>query len=157
MTPTTTVPTPDVASVLARVAELLEDGDPTAALAAASAHGRSAWLDNALAVCLLRLGKPDRAADLLRGWVLDPPGLTVRADAHPLFEANYATALLLSGNPDGFHGILGGIRDRSHPAVVHLLACVRRWKSSIGWGEWLGSFFGGRVRPLILDTPPGAL
>jgi hypothetical protein len=157
VTPNLTIPTPDVTGVLARVAELLEDGNPSAALAAASADGRSAWLDNAQAVCLLRLGKPDRAAELLRRWVFDPSGLTVRADAHPLFEANYATALLMGGNPDGFHGILGGIRDRSHPAVVRLLASVRRWKSSLGWGEWAGSFFGGRVRPLILDTPPGAL
>lgn len=148
---------PESADLLARIDHLLRDGRADQALDAATGVPGSPWVENARAVCLLRLGQPARAAEVLRGLVFDPSGLTVRTDADPAFLANYATALLLTGNTDGFHGMLNAVRDRGHPAVVRLTDAVRRWKAAMTWGEWVRSLLGAPARPLTLDFPPGDL
>jgi hypothetical protein len=125
---------PETAELLARVDRLLTDGQPAEALDAATRAVRCPWVENARGVCLLRLGRPGQAVEVLRGLVYDPTGLTIRADAEPLFLANYATALLLSGNDDGFLGVLGAVRDRKHPYVTRLTDAVRRWKAGMTWG-----------------------
>jgi hypothetical protein len=140
------------------VATLLAAGQPAQALAAVEGSGlRSPWTDNARGVCLLRLGRPAAAVEVLRNLVFDRSGFAVRADAHPAHQANYATALLLDGNTDGFFGILSGIRDRTHPAVARLDDAVRRWKAGMTWGQWVRSFVGSPARPLTLDFPPGEI
>lgn len=149
---------PEVTDVLDRVGRLLADGQAGAALASVEAAGvRSPWIENARGVCLLRLGRAAAAVEALRGLVFDPNGFAVRADAHPVHQANFATALLLDGNADGFFSILGGIRDRDDPAVARLDAAVRAWRAKRPWGGWLLSVFGLAGPPLALDFPPGAL
>lgn len=147
---------PETAEPLARVARLLNGGEPAAALAAVPG-GSAPWQANARAVCLLRLGQHSRAADELRGLVFDGTGLAVRSDAHPVVAVNYATALLLGGNLDGFQGVLSGVRDRRHPAVVRLENALRRWRAGLSWGEWLRSVIGLSTRTPQLDYPPGEL
>jgi hypothetical protein len=44
---------------------------------------------------------PTRVDQLLRDLVFGPGGFAVRPDDNPVFQANYATALLLDGNPEG--------------------------------------------------------
>lgn len=149
---------PDEASVLARVERHLAGGRPEEALAAAEGAGPgSAWVDNARAVCYLRLGRPGRAVEILRGLVFHPTGLSVRPDAHPVHQANYATALLLDGNADGFFGVLAGIGDRTHPAVRGLDEAVRAWEAGRTWGERVRSLLGVAGRPVALVAPPGHL
>lgn len=147
---------PADAALLARVANLLRDGKSEEALALAPAAG-SPWVRNARGVCLLRLGRAAQAVEALRDLVFDRSGFAVRADADPTFQANYAAALLLDGNADGFWDILGGIRDRSNPAVARLDDAVGRWKAGRPWGHWLRSLLGAAARPLALDFPPGDL
>ena len=66
-----------------------------------------------------------------------------------MFQANYATALLLDGNTDGFFGILGGIRERTHPAVARLDDAIRRWKAGMTFWQRVASALGvgGRGSP----------
>src|SRR5437660_1356683 len=92
---------PEAADRLTRVDQLVREGRPREALDWFPRTGPP-WVRNARGVCLLRLGRPGEAIDALRDLVLDPTGFAIRADADPVFRANYATALLLDGNTDGF-------------------------------------------------------
>ncbi|HVL13192.1 MAG TPA: hypothetical protein VM529_11550 [Gemmata sp.] len=149
---------PEVASVLDGVSRLLADGQAGQALASVEAVAlRSPWVDNARAVCFLRLGRPAAAVEALRRVVFDSTGFAVRSDAHPVHQANYAAALLLDGNTDGFFAILADIRDRGHPAVSRLDDAVRRWKAGMSWGRWVVALVWSSGRPPSLDYPPGEI
>lgn len=115
------------------------------------------WVRNARGVCLLRLGRPGEAIEILRDLVFGPGGFAVRSDADPVVQANYATALLLDGNTEGFWGILGGITDRSHPAVARLDDAVRRWKTGMAFWQRVASALGVGGPRLTLDFAPGSL
>jgi hypothetical protein len=129
---------PEAADLLARVDRFLGDDRPEQALGVLPATN-APWARNARAVCLLRLGRAGQAIDALRDLVFNPSGFGVRPDAEPVFQANYATALLLDGNTDGFFSILGGIRDRTHPAVARLDDAIRRWKAGMTFWQRVGS------------------
>jgi hypothetical protein len=105
----------------------------------------------------MRLGRQSQAIETLRDLVLNPTGFGVRPDADPVFQANYATALLLDGNIEGFWSILGGIQDRTHPAVARLDSAVRRWKAGMTLWQRVASALGIGGPPLTLDFPPGEL
>jgi hypothetical protein len=77
----------------------------------------------------------------------------VRSDAGPVFQANYATALLLDGNAEGFWGIL----DRTHPAVAKLDESVRRWKAGMTFWQRMASALGVGGPRLTPAFPPGDL
>jgi hypothetical protein len=142
---------------LTRVDRLLREGRPQEALSLLPAADDGLWIRNARGVCLLRLGRPRPAIDALRDLVFNPSGFGVRPDAHPVFEANYATALLLAGNTDGFFGILGGIRERTHPAVARLGGAIRRWKVGMTFWQRVASALGVGGPRFSLDFPPGEL
>jgi hypothetical protein len=144
----------DAAGLLARVDALLRENRPR------EAHdllpdSNSPWVRNARGVCLLRLGRPGEAIGVLRDLVFDPGGFAVRADAHPVIQANYAVALLLDGNADSFWSIFDGIPDRSHPAVARLDDAVRRWKAGMTFGQRIASALGIGGPRFALDFPPG--
>ena len=142
--------------LLTRVEALLAEGRPGEALALLPPTD-SPWLRNARGVCLLRLGRPGEAIEALRDLVFDKTGFAVRRDADPTFQANYATALLLDGNAEGFWSILGSIDDRGHPAVARLDEAVRRWKAGMTFGQRVTSALGIGGPRFALDSPPGAL
>jgi hypothetical protein len=144
------------ADLLTRADALLEGGRPGAALALLPPTD-SPWLRNARGVCLLRLGRPAEAIEVLRDLVFDKTGFAVRRGAEPTFQANYATALLLDGNAQGFWSILGGIDDRDHPAVARLDDAVRRWKAGMTFGQRVASALGIGGPRFALDSPPGTL
>jgi hypothetical protein len=105
----------------------------------------------------MRLGRASQAVEALRNLVFNTSGFGIRADAHPAFQANYATALLLDGNAEGFWSILGGIEDRTHPAVARLDDAVRRWKAGMTFGQRAASALGIGGPRFALDVPPGEL
>ena len=146
----------DETDLLTRVDALLAEDRPGEALALLP-RTDSPWLRNARGVCLLRLGRASQAVEALRDLVFDPGGFAVRHDADPVFQANYATALLLDGNAEGFWSIFGGIGDRANPAVVRLDAAVRRWKAGMTLGQRVASAIGIGGPRLALDIPPGDL
>lgn len=147
---------PGEAERLARVEQLLRDGRPQDALSLLGSD-ESPWVRNARGVCLMRLGRASRAVETLRDLVFDPSGFGYRSDAHPAFQANYATALLLDGNTDGFWNILGGIEDRTHPAVARLDEAVRRWKAGMTFWQRTASALGVGGPRFALGLPPGDL
>lgn len=146
----------DAADLLTRVDALLTEGRPREALAVLP-RSDSPWVRNARGVCLLRLGRPHEAIEAIRDLVFDHTGFVIRPDADPVFQANYATALLLDGNAEGFWSVLGGIADRAHPAVARLDAAVRRWKAGMTLGQRIASALGVGGPRFVLDYPPGDL
>jgi hypothetical protein len=146
----------DVADLLTRVDTLLREDCPWEALALLPATD-TPWVRNARGVCLLRLGRPGEAIEVLRDLVFGPGGLAVQPDADPVFQANYATALLLDGNIEGFWGILGGIRDRGHPGVAKVDEAVRRWKAGMSFGQRVASALGLGGPRFAIRFPSGHL
>jgi hypothetical protein len=142
--------------LLARVDALLRAGRAREALALLP-RTDSPWLRNARGVCLLRLGRPGEAVEVLRDLVFDHTGFAIRRDADPVFQANYATALLLDGNAEAFWSVLSGIADRTHPAVGRLDDAVRRWKAGMTLGQRIASALGIGGPQFALDFPPGDL
>ena len=69
---------------------------------------------------------------------------------------NYATALLLDGNAGGFWSTLGGIRDRTHPAVARLDDAIGR-KAGMTFWQRVASALGAGGPRFALDFPPGEL
>ena len=89
-----------MADLLSRVDQLLREGRPRA--------GPRPLARDRLPVGPERPGRlPDaaraagEAIDALRDLVFNPSGFGFRPDADPVFQANYATALLLDGNAQG--------------------------------------------------------
>ena len=146
----------ETADLLTRVDALLREGQAREALDL-SAGGSSPWARNARGVCLLRLGRIGEAITVLRDLVFVPNGFAVRDDAHPVFQANYAVALLLDGNADSFWTILRGIPDRNHPAGSRLDGAVRRWKAGMTFWQRIASALGIGGPSFGLDFPPGVL
>src|SRR5262249_22343553 len=119
---------PEVAGLLSKVANLLGDGKPGAALAQINRTAlRSPWVTNAAAVCPLRAGNAKAGVETFRGLVLAPGGLVVRDDVPAVFKVNFATALLADGNLAGGLRALAEIRE-DHPAVSQIREAVRRWR-----------------------------
>jgi hypothetical protein len=147
---------PEECDSLTRVEQLLREGRPREALSLLPPSD-SPWLRNARGVCLMRLGRASQAVETLRNLVFHTSGFGIRPDADPAFQANYATALLLDGNAEGFWGILGGIEDRKHPAVARLDDAVRRWKAGMTFWERVASALGVGGPTFALDLPPGDL
>jgi hypothetical protein len=113
-------------------------------------------LNNALGVCLLRLGQVQPALKIFRSLTYSGGGIVMRTDAPLLLKTNLATAMLLSGEVAGCQEILCEIHDDHHPAVQKLRAAVRQWKKSLSLWQWVNWYMGGDVnRPVVLDFPPG--
>lgn len=118
----------------------------------------SPWLENAVAVCQLRLGNVRSALDTYRRLTLAPGGLFFNQDVPDVFKANFAVALALDGNVSGALRMLTEARVESHPVACELRAAVRAWETrmslwqSVVW--WLG---GSPPTPFTMETPPGRL
>ena len=143
------------ATGLEQVRDLLQQGQLSKALELLRSKDRSPWVENARAVCLMRLGEPDKAIALYRGMLLRS-GVLIREDAPPVFVANFATALLLAGNLPGAISTLGELPQEA-PEADRLRETIRRWRRSLGTLDRLRYFFSGEVanRPVRLDYEPG--
>jgi hypothetical protein len=150
---------PEVVELLAKVGQLLDEGQAGRALDVIAQSGvASPWATNALGVCQLRLGNAKVAIDVFRGLVLGAGGLVLRRDVPVVFRTNYATALLVSGNLSGGLTVLNEIGDEANPGVGKLRAAVRRWKGGLTFWQRLNWWMGGEpAHPFALDFPPGDL
>ncbi len=149
----------DVAGLLDDVAALLDEGRPDKALARVGpTAGRSPWLANAAAVCLLRRGDAPGALAVLRPLVLSGNGLTLRDDVPAVFLVNFAEALIADGNIGGGLRTLDGIGDADDPAVRDAREAVRRWHGAMtAWQRVCWLLGGWPPGPLTLNDPPGRL
>jgi len=118
----------------------------------------SPMVQNARAVCLMRLGRGDDAAQILRQLVM-PAGCTwMRPDAPLIYKLNFATSLLLRGLPSGCLSTLREIHEPTHPTSIALQAAVQRWVKSLSpWSRFLWTI--GGVEPdgcrVPIDFVPG--
>ena len=115
---------------------------------------------NARAVRLLREGRVEEAVSILRTIVLKGGCTWMRPEVPNVFKRNYATALLMSGNPSGCVEVLGEMRDESNPRVQQLRAAIRRWEKTLSllqWLDWRTGWINPNGRPVTLDFEPGEI
>ena len=149
----------DPNTVLSRASEMLDRGQAQAALDVVDSCGQSSRvIQNAKAVCLMRLGRNELAVKILRDLVFPGGAFAISDETPTVFRSNYATSLLLLDNIVTGLQILGHIPDRQHPAVVQLKSEVRNWKASMSWLARIGLVIGITPRkPFRMDSAPGAL
>jgi hypothetical protein len=142
-----------------RIRVLLDDNRPADALEAVNNSGqKSALMENARGVCLMRLGKTEQAVKVLQevvfpqGNICVPPGIPV------IYQTNFATAMLMINNVESAISILNQLDDRQHPAVAKLSVAIKRWEKNIGLVGRLLCLLG--IYPnksVVLDFPPGEI
>ncbi|MDD5458448.1 MAG: hypothetical protein PHF37_03550 [Phycisphaerae bacterium] len=118
-------------SSIAHIRQLLNDGRPHDALKFINHLGlKSPIMENARAVCLMRMGKPEQAISVLRdivfrGYVCMP------SDTPALYQANFAVAMLMVNQKDGAIPILTKLNVSECPQVAKLKDAVSEWMQSL--------------------------
>lgn len=113
-------------------------------------------IQNAIAVCWLRLSRPKQALPVLRSLAL-ANGIIVRQDVPSAYVINLATALLLEKNLQGCESMLAELNP-DIPAVKQLREAIRSWKQGLSFWEKVRFHFSGEMsKPLTLEFAPGVL
>ena len=147
-------------SVIDQVKNLLNDNRPDEAMKMLSrSRDTSTAIQNARAVCLMRLGQAEDALRILNSLVFPHGGITINPDAPLQVKINYATALLMSGNLAGCLSALGELRDETHPSVERLRQAIAGWRKSQSWWRRFSMAVG--MHPfdvkIPLAFPPGEM
>ncbi|QDU06241.1 hypothetical protein V6x_59930 [Gimesia chilikensis] len=136
---------------------LLEDAPDRALQLIAKSKIKSDWLKNATAVCQMRLGNYQVAIDIYRSILLTN-GVFLRSDAPTVFKCNFAVALLLNKNIQGFDSALAAVRGADHPAISRLKTTVKDWKQKLTIWQKIQLVCGTHPNvPIELSFPPGDL
>ncbi len=114
-------------------------------------------LRNALGVCLLRLGETEKAVGILRELVFQKH-LSVPKDTPPLFQANYATALLIKRYNQMAIEIIKTLSPSTHPYIGRLHDAIVGWRKNLPLYRRilfkLGLYPNTRI---VLNFPPGQI
>jgi hypothetical protein len=152
------IPTPEVASVLAKVKQLLDEHAPDKALDVIKrSRLQSPWITNATGVCAMRAGNAAQVTNVFRGLV-GHLGVMLRPDAPLVFKTNFATALLASNNLAGCLSVLHEIGQEDNPTVKQLRSAIQHWKQKLSlWQKF--KWYTGDIpqKPVVLDFPLGEL
>jgi hypothetical protein len=142
-----------------RIRCLLDEGKPQQALDLVNRRDQdSAEWRNARGVCLLRLGKVDEAAGVLREVVFPDDSIAIPDDMPSLYRANFATAMLLKRNLVAGIPILRRLNGEPHPYIRQLSTALARWDKSLNFVQrLLGTVEWYPDKPFPLDFPPGAV
>jgi Flp pilus assembly protein TadD len=151
-------PADGLTPALRTVKSLLDAGRPEDAFHVVNGLGlRDAATQNARAVCLMRMGRPEEAVRALRGAVLKG-GLILRDDVPTAYKVNFAVALALSGNPTGAVAILSEFDAEDHPQVIALRQAIQRWKRSLPFLQRLQWTLGANIESRVpVDEAPGVI
>lgn len=123
-------------NLLNQVKKLLDENHPDEALRLlARSRDTAPLLQNARAVCLMRMDQADDALRLLTPLVFPRGGMAISHDVPLATKVNYITAMLLKGNLAGCSTVLGELRDEKSPAVERLRKALDDWKKSQGLGR----------------------
>lgn len=123
-----------------------------------SASDRSPQTLNRLGVCHLRLGNASEAVRIYRGLVLQPGCTWERTDIPDVYRLNYATALLMAGQPAGCLDVLQSKALADHPRAMELRAAIKRWERSLGFfkrWDWRLNGVTPKGCHIELDFEPG--
>lgn len=120
---------------------------------------RSPAQQNALGVCLMRMGESTKAIELYRNMVLTEGGVCFRSDAPPVTMLNFATALLLSGNIYGSLAMLEEAKSVNGHGAARIRDAIKAWKRSLSPLRRLQLVLTGPPRDarVTLGFPPGEL
>lgn len=128
------------------------------ALALADAYPqRDQQVSNAKGVCLMRLGRSREAVALYRSLLVTPDCTSVRADCPAYLKLNYATALLLAGQPGACLDVLQQAGDRWTIARA-LRGAVERWETTLPFSQKLDWWINHVAPPgttVATDFTPG--
>jgi hypothetical protein len=143
-------------NVLVNIRELLKAGEHEKALQVIHRTGSQApEMKNAQGVCMLRMGRIEGAIDVLRELVFQKQ-LCIPLNTPPLFQANYATALLLKHYNQMAIEIIKSLPDSAHPYVSQLKQAIGQWQQALPLHQWFRCLV--RVyppTPVVLNFPPG--
>lgn len=147
---------PEVAQVLAKVKQLLDEQCPDKALEVITrSRLKSPWITNAAGVCQLRLGNPKQAVAALQSLVV-VSAVLLKRDAPIVFKINYAVALLASDNLPGCLSVLNEIHDEENLTVQQVRAAIQRWRQSLSFWQKVRWYLGDDPRQKVaLDFPLG--
>lgn len=110
---------------------------------------------NARAVCLLRLGRVEEAASILRNIAFRDL-ICMPDDAPLLFQLNFATAMLMANFKDAAFTVMDRLQSEKDPQAVELREAIARWKKNIGpLGRFCCRLGFYPKKPVKLDFPPG--
>jgi hypothetical protein len=147
---------PEVAHVLVKVKQLLDDQCPDKALEVISrSRLASPWITNAAGVCQLRLGNARQAVSAFQSLVV-VSAVLLKRDAPMVFKTNYAVALLASDNLPGCLSVLNEIHEEQNATVQQIRAAIQRWKQSLSFWQKVRWYLGDDPRRKVaIDFPLG--
>lgn len=118
-------------NALTHIQSILDAGDAEKAFFFIQKHGvHSPEFKNASGVCLLRLGRVEHATEVLRELVFQK-FICIPKDTPPVFQANYATALLLKGYNQVATEIIRSLPISAHPYIADLRRCIDQWQQNL--------------------------
>jgi len=113
------------------IRELLSSDQTEKALLFIDKNGtQNQEMKNALGVCLMRAGRIEQAVTVLRDLVFQNH-ICIPDETPPLYQANYATALLLQNYNQMAIEIIKRIPVNSHPYVAQLHQAIGQWQKSL--------------------------
>lgn len=138
------------------IRELLNQGHIQQALQYIEHLGQnSAVMENAKAVCLMRLGKIEQAISLLRDVVFQG-NICISPETPMLYQINFATAMLLKNKKDFAISLLANPDFMKYPQALKLKEAVKQWRKSLNFLEKLCYHIGiYSNKPVRLDFPLG--
>ncbi|HPD47705.1 MAG TPA: hypothetical protein P5279_13735 [Anaerohalosphaeraceae bacterium] len=143
-------------SKLERIRQLFDEDRLEEALQYIEKAGSpSPELRSALGVCLMRLGRTDRAVVVLRELVFGKL-MCIPSDTPPLFQANYATSLLLKGHNQAAIDLVKTLNASDHPYIARLQQAIAQWRKSLPVHRRIACLMSLYPKvPVKLDFPPG--
>jgi hypothetical protein len=149
---------PPLDPTVLRAMHFVQAGLHEKALSLLDAECSTPQVRNVRGVCLLRLGRYEKALQLFRSLVLEGSGDRVRSDLPTVYLTNLATALLLTGHPSSCLALLDEIDKESHPTVIRLRKEIHQWQATLTFAERLNWWF-GRLEPphcpIVIHFLPG--
>lgn len=114
----------------------------------------SRWMQNATAVCQIRLGKAQKAVDIYRHLIVS--GIEFLPDTPPVYKINFALALLLAKNYEGFSRTLASVDTKEHAGKSELLFIVKAWRSKFNFMQSILFWTFGVLPRIPIDLGPRA-
>jgi hypothetical protein len=144
-----------------RARALLEKGHASDALRLLNSQRyASPIFDNARAVCLMRLGRPEQALQILKPLVLINGNGGFRSHIPDIYKINLATALAMTGDVAAADEILDQLKnaDITHPQMTELRVAIDRWQTGLSLWELFQWNLGAHVHHrVILHFVPGLI
>jgi hypothetical protein len=148
-------------TLIERVKNLLNDGKTQAAFELITkSKQENAEMENARAVCLMRLRKFQEAVSVLVPVVFPGRAVGVPSGTPVIYIANLAISMLKVNNITGALSLDRQIdpKDRSHPAAIKLDQTIKTWKQSLSFFEKITLAWGSAPsNPVVIENPVGDL